>query len=243
MFFVLVLALAVVTAVGVSLVIEQMSPNPEKTAPATSSVAGIELQVSLNTSALSGYGLLGISITLFNTLPRTNMIATANNWTIQGFPVAVWYPREFVLPLEFDVVSGNYSLSELQAMAGNSTQGSGVAYVCMEGNTVEHVNFLPRSELANLTGTGFFGPGPNGTGMNYALGSFALSSNFTINGYWDYPLTEAEGEDLMTHYAIGSTFAYPEVGPYPAHYFVPEVYTLIVADEWGQVTVLHFRDG
>ncbi|HVP22588.1 MAG TPA: hypothetical protein VMS77_01595, partial [Conexivisphaerales archaeon] len=177
----LVLGMAVVAVVGISLLVEQMGLVP-KTASTTSSLDGIELEVSLNTSGLSGYGLLGISITLFNTLPRTNVIATASNWTIQGFPVAVWYPCYFVLPLQFYVVSGNYSLSELQGMEANSTQPSGIEYICAEGDTVEHVSFLPKSDLANVTGTGFFGPGPNGTGMNNPLGSFAMSSNFTING-------------------------------------------------------------
>ena len=238
----LVLGMAVVAVVGISLLVEQMGLVP-KTASTTSSLDGIELEVSLNTSGLSGYGLLGISITLFNTLPRTNVIATASNWTIQGFPVAVWYPCYFVLPLQFYVVSGNYSLSELQGMEANSTQPSGIEYICAEGDTVEHVSFLPKSDLANVTGTGFFGPGPNGTGMNNPLGSFAMSSNFTINGYWDYPVTQAEDEDMLTHYSFGTTFSYPEVGPYPEHFFVPGVYTIVVADEWGQAVVLHFTDG
>ncbi len=239
----MVLALAVIAVVGASLLVAQMSPRPEKAASTVSSLAGIELEVSVNTSALSYYGLLGISVSIFNTQSETNVLATANNWTIQGFPIAVWYPCDAALPLEFDVVSGNYSLSELQAMAGNSTQGSVVGYVCMEGYMVEHVSFLPSSDLANITGTGMMGSGPNGAGTGYPLGSFPVSSNFTVNGYWDYPLTSAEGEDLMTHYDIGSTFAYPEVGPYPAHFFVPGVYTLVVADEWGQLAVLHFMDG
>ncbi|MGH9920914.1 MAG: hypothetical protein ACRD6W_18855, partial [Nitrososphaerales archaeon] len=35
-------------------------------------------------------------------------------------------------------------------------------------------------------------------------------------------------------------FQYPEVGPFAQHGFIPGLYTLAVADEWGQAVVLHF---
>jgi hypothetical protein len=80
----------------------------------------------------------------------------------------------------------------------------------------------------------------NSSDSNQTFGSADLASNFTINGYWDYPLTAADSRDLQTPVTGGVQFQFPEVGPIAAYPFVPGVYTLAVVDEWGDSVVLHF---
>jgi hypothetical protein len=179
---------------------------------------------------------LNVTVSLSNTLAETNSLAAASNWTIQGFPIAVWGGCDFALPIEFAVLKGNYSSGEIQAMNNNSTGGQ-MGVICMEGASVKTIAFQPSSNEVNLTGTAFIANAI----PNQSLGSYRLESNFTVSGYWAYPLTANDSQDLMTPVnPEGVSFQYPEVSPVGSTPFAPGVYTLAVADEWGQTVILHF---
>jgi hypothetical protein len=202
---------------------------------------GLLLSAAINASSFEPGDSLQITVSLKNALSTVNTVEPSNQSVLRGFPIAVWGScidipvGSPVSPMDFIVVSGNYSPNSLKALAANAmSAGGGVG--CPEDSILRDITFLPNSDLANLTGEGVFGYN------DAALGSFALSSNFTINGYWEYPLTVNETSD--GYYSApggeGVAYAYSEVGPVAAHLFVPGVYTLAVEDDWGQLELLHF---
>jgi hypothetical protein len=209
---------------------------------------GLELRVKINSTALLPSQNLGINVSLINLLPTTNMISTPTSpvlpFRVIGFPIAMWGPCYSTEPIEFIVVKGNYSLSELEYLSQNTPSP---AIMCMEGGTLNQIFFYPNNDTANITGT-----------MCTATcrpiePTMDLSSNFTISGYWVYPLNQSETQDVFTpvtgttcsnstsSWSCGITFNYPEVGPIPQAKFSDGPYTLVVCDEWGQTVILHFE--
>jgi hypothetical protein len=197
-----------------------------------SSMEGVSLDVKVNATTLHPGQRLNITVSLYNNLVVSDYLHTADNWTVHGFPVSLWPGCLFSLPVDFTIIRGNLTLPQVEAM-GN---GTGAGYFCMEGSGIDHVIFRPQSSEVTLTGT-YCGPG---CFPNQVYGPYHLISNFTVNGYWGYPLTSNDSDYLYSPYDGGFTFRYPEVGPSAAYPFEPGMYTLAVADEWGQTVLIHF---
>ena len=193
--------------------------------------AGLELQASINATTISPGGKINLVAFVNNTLSRVNNVSAANVWMIRGLPVAVWSVCDFTLPVEFVLLLGNYSLDGLESIGTNET----LQYACAEGFTVSYVAFQPDSFGANLTAA------YSVSGGNHTMGPERLLANFTASGYWD-PINSTEASQFPSPLlnGPGSGFTFPETSPRPQHAFVSGVYTLAVADEWGQVVVLHF---
>ncbi len=201
----------------------------------TSISNGVELRSTLNATAITTGERLLISISLFNPLSTINNVnASDDSWTVQGFPVAIWPSCTLSLPIEFTIINGNYSFEQLQAMNENYTHAT--PFACADSYSVQKIAFQPDSDQVNLTGI----VGVNGGTSDRQLGSYTLAANFTVSGYWWYPVTAADQGDLDTPVPGGSTFQYPEISPTGSTPFVPGVYTLIVGDEWGQVSLTQF---
>jgi len=232
------LFVAIVVVLVVSLGFNAAFFSQSRAGSGGSSEYGISLLVRLSATTISVGQNLSVTITLANTLPEENTVANTGsfNVSIVGFQVAVWPTCDFPLPVEFVVAKGNLSLSDLQRLLN-----SGAAYTPPQDDCgqwhVKSLTFQPDSDVAALNVTPF---GPVGPNMKPDSGPFTLSSNFTLYGYWDYPIPPSEAPDLYTPYGDGFGFMYPEVSPIPAHSFGPGVYTLAVDDEWGQVEILHF---
>jgi hypothetical protein len=174
-----------------------------------------ELDVKTNATALGAGGTLGIRISLNNTGSAELNVTAASDWQVQGFPAAIFPVCLGIEPVEFMIVKGNYSLSELQTASANTS----ISYGCMEGGYVHQMLFEPKSSVANLTGS-FCEADCSPT-----TSTESLVTNFTVSGYWTYPVMYD---------------AYPVGEPSPQHLFVPGTYTLVVTDEWGQSVVLYF---
>jgi hypothetical protein len=165
---------------------------------------------------------LNVSLSIVNTLAKVNTVKPSSNWLMHGVPVALWPPCYFGLPAQVAVLQGNYSAQSIQA-ATNVT----FSYICMEAVTVDHVIFQPNSDQVNLTGL------HDVTGASRSLGPFHMSLSFTTGGYWNL-------QNLSRELNI------PILGePYPSSQpayipFSPGEYTVAVADEWGQIALLHF---
>ena len=242
--FVPILLIAAVFGTYVSLVTLSTSPS----SPTVNSVAsGLELRVSLNSTNLRVGQSLNVTVSLLNELPTMNYVSIPSSaeqvlgdFRIQGFPIAVWGGCFFPEPIQFVIVKGNYSLAQLEKLSTNTSEPS---IVCMEGGSVRYLAFQANSDVANISGT-FCTAGCH----PYEMPSVRMSSNFTVNGYWSYPLNKSEAEDLYTPYHdcitpsgnCGITFNYPEVGPIAKTFFSTGLYTLVVADAWGQVKLLNF---
>jgi hypothetical protein len=184
---------------------------------------GVDLILALNATTLKVGQSLNASVSLFNAFPSTNSIRTSNDWDFQGIPVALWPPCYLNLPGEAVVLKGNYTAQDLQS-AANVT----FSYRCSQGVSVNLLTFQPSSSMANLTGVNI--PASDG---NFTLGPHHLSLSFATNGYWDLLNNSQELNEPI----IGQQS--PPTPPI-AIPFTPGVYTVAVADEWGQTAVLHF---
>ena len=228
------LAILVITSAGTGYLVGAMNQRTVTLTPSSSSVEGLELMASLNATRLSPDQELGISISLYNNLSSRFNLSASSNWKVLGFPVAIWSPCLMPEPVEFMIAKGNLSLGELQiASANSSTYGGG----CMEGGAVAHLVFQPSSNTAELEGTFCM------ANCSAFHGTVRLASNFTVDGYWAYPMNATEANDVYTPVDGGISFQYPEVGPVGAQGFVPGTYTFVAADEWGQTDVIHFSVG
>jgi len=190
------------------------------------SADGIQLATSINATSLTSGEGLRVTLSISNTLPTANNVSTSDDWAFQGVPVALWPVCYSSVPAQVAVLSGNYSADELPLVAGAKFQ-----YACMEGGTVERLIFQPHSDAANLTGESCFA-----SCINATLGTYALTLNFTTNGYWDVQYLANSGNVPI----IGEPPGPPSSQPYSLP-FVPGVYTVAVGDEWGQVDVLHLQ--
>lgn len=208
----------------------------------SSSAQGVVLDVRVNSTTLSPGQELGISVDLINNLTSANSITLASNINastyLTAFPIAMWAPCLSPELAYFMVVRGDYNLTQLLALSANSASPS---ILCMEGGTVESITFEPRSDVANLSGDFC-----TANCFPYGLNSTRLYSNFTINGYWAYPLNNSEAGDILTPPLNSTctpnclTFNYPEVGPKAQSLFGVGKYTLVVDDVFGQSVLLHF---
>jgi hypothetical protein len=202
------------------------------------STENLQLTSSVSSAEIEAGQTLDISVSLFNTLPTVNSVPTSNLTAFQGFPIALWPTCFGSPPVQSVVLSGNYSLDELRADA-NAT-GSSPSVTCAQyGMIINSLVFQPSSDRAILSGVFVTAVG---AGSNATRGPYSLTSNFTVDGYWSYPFTHSENQELLTPVdgGPGMGFVYPEVGPSAAHPFVAGTYTLVMEDEWGQVELLHF---
>ena len=206
-----------------------------------SSNSNLELSVSTNSTNLHAGQSLNITVSLFNPLSTMSNVSipTSNGIPVQGFPVNIWGACMFPEPIEFVIAKGNYSLTELEQLSINSSIPK---VVCMEWGTANYAAFQPGSDVANISGNFCTAEcHPN------LIQSIRLESNFTVNGYWGYPLNSSEAQDLFTPAngcapvgSCGIGFEYPEIGPIAQAPFSPGLYTMVVSDVWGQVELLHF---
>lgn len=192
----------------------------------TSSVSPVgdtQLSLVLNSTSLQVGQKLNVAISISNARPRVSVVRTASDWEFQGVPVALWPPCYFGIPAQVVVLQGDYGLQQLKAIADVPFN-----YVCMESVSVDHAIFQPMSDQVNLTGI------YDVTGANQTLGPFQLEKNFTTSGYWN--LQGLAGELNIPVIGDGAN---PNVPPNSTS-FSPGVYTVGVADEWGQDVLLHF---
>jgi hypothetical protein len=198
----------------------QSSAATSSTASSTAQL-GIQLNESINSSSIAEGQSLSVSISLTNALPTINDIPTSNDWSFHGVSGEVWGACIGEYPLEVAILSGNYTAQELPSVANTTFE-----YTCAGYIQVSQVTFQPRSDEANITGTG---PGP---GLNQTLGPFDLALNFTTSGYWDLKsLSKQTNPPLL---GPGTTLNLASIK------FVPGTYTVAVADEWGQTAIQHF---
>ena len=205
------------------------APNSAANGVSASTVAsdGLKLSTAINATELKAGQRLGVSISLFNTLPEVNSVNTSVNWPFNGVAVQLW-PYCYGVPARIAILQGNYSIQELPAVTNVTFQ-----FVCSGGPAyINSAVFQPMSDQVNLTGTYCAPPGPPVGCANGTDGPYFLSLNFTTSGYYDLGnLSQQVFEPVITQ---------PSRSPVPSISFTPGVYTVAVADEWGEAVVLHF---
>jgi hypothetical protein len=188
---------------------------------------GLSLQLSVNGTTISVGEKVAITATLFNTLNQSNEAYVSYNWPLHGLLMfsQSWPPCGYYSPIEMVVLKGNYSSDQLEAMGPGGTPG----LMCMENTAFMHFVFEPSSDSVYVTDS------YSVTGSVSTYGPVSASMTVATNGYWD----------------LNSSLSYPTsyagLGHFnflPAqHAFVPGVYTVVIADEWGQLAVVHVTVG
>jgi len=221
--------LIVVGAIGLAWTMKSgpgLGSEPSSTPAATvTSTDGLQLEATVNASQLEQGQALQISLSLTNTRPTVETVSTANQWPFEGIPVALWPACYYVLPVQVAVLKGNFTEDQLRSVATYTSN-----YQCMEGGTIKEVLFQPTSDQVRIAGNICI------ANCNYeTLGPYRLEFNFTTTGYWDLQALSSE----LNPPILGALTP----GSLPSLPFAPGVYTIGVADEWGQAAVLHVTVG
>jgi hypothetical protein len=221
-----VIILIVVGGVAVTSTVQRGTrPGAETSSTPTaavSSVNGLRLTVSSNATELTVGQSLNVSLSIVNTLTKVNTVKPSDDWLMHGVPVALWPACYFGLPAQVAVLQGNYSAQSIQAATNVAFN-----YICMEAVKVDHVIFQPNSDQVSLTGL------YSVSGANQSLGPFHMSLSFTTGGYWNLQNLSAE----LNIPILGEQYPPRQPAYIP---FSPGEYTVAVADEWGQIVLLHF---
>ncbi len=197
---------------------------------ASTSEDGLSLTVGINASRIIQGETIRVSASIGNTLSATNDVPVANAYPFQGVMMAMspgcGGTGACLVPAMAVVLSGNFTLQEIEA-----SRTAGFNYSSWQV-TVDHVIFQPDSDQANITGFGI----PYGT--NITRGPYEITTNFTTAGSWNFTqmLEQAQPSIDLGIPLLGASPC--DCSP-PFAPFVPSVYTIAVADEWGAAVVLH----
>jgi hypothetical protein len=238
-------SIAGVTGVGTSSS-TQTSTQAKLTIGASSSTVdpknGLRLSTTINATEFTTGQKLNISTSILNTRASANSFfpqrsfeysapGEEGNWTFYGVPIAAWpecssqFPFGWTMPIEVVVLKGNYSAQELTSIA-NTTFSLSCGDIA---GIIPDYTFQPTSDMVNVTVLA-------GGGAGYrTVGLFPLASSFVVRGYWNASALASNGPSVCEP-AVQDVCTAPPDSP-----FTPGVYTVGVADEWGQFNLLHFR--
>ncbi len=150
------------------------------------------------------------------------------------FRYTLWGTCYLFPPVDFMIMKGNYSLVELETLSAETPP---MSLGCPTGGMINSILFQPRSNVADLNEEFC-----TADCFPIVLRSVELETNFTVNGYWGYPMNASETQDIYTPVGCcGVSFQYPEVTPINQTSFTAGRYTLVVCDEWGQSLVLYLK--
>jgi hypothetical protein len=181
--------------------------------------AGIILVASVNHTRLITGEKVAITAILFNTSDQKNNISVSYNFPFYG--LGMWnenWPACWGSPFELIVLKGNFSSAALRAMGPGGVPG----VTCYGGKGFTHFVFDPDGEYLNQYA---------GTDLLSYSGPVTASVTVTTNGYWDNGSRPTYPSSYCTTSGCGFLAA--------AHSFMLGVYTVAVADEWGQIDVVH----
>jgi hypothetical protein len=218
--------LVVVVALVIGLALELNSSVPRQGSASTVGSNGLRLSASIDATEIKVGQTLQVNVSLFNTLSEVNTVATSDDWSFQGVPVALWPPCFYsnsTTPVQAVVLMGNYTLADISTVANVH-----FPLTCMEDWNIDHATFQPESSQANVTGI------YNVNKSNDTLGPFQLSTSFTTTGYWNLLSNSRQ----LNPPILGADQDPPL--PPTVTAFVPGTYTVAVADEWRQAVILHF---
>jgi len=215
---ILVASMAAVMATQTSVTPGTTSSQRTSESSSVSTTAENGLRLSLGASLSSVYSGGSITVTLsdFNTLDVTNSPTMMPLPTIGGVTLSMGPCSQ--LPLGFGVAGGYYGLGNVSQASLLNLYNPGALYGCPALFPVGYFAFSPLSDNVTLYSPQPSGPGNATVPTRMWTAPDSFDQNFS--GYWTgqgFPL----GSDTF-------------------HSFEPGVYTLIGADAYGQLTVVHF---
>ncbi|MGC8661731.1 MAG: hypothetical protein ACP5TZ_04425 [Nitrososphaeria archaeon] len=173
---------------------------------------GLELMLSTSPSTIKQGDKIIVNISLVNTLHSYNLVHSSSYWP--NFIVSLGSCDNLPYPLGIAILRGYYTLSNISG-AENPLIIFRPSICPMFILYINAYYFYP------------FGFAPTTPGLingTYQIGSYMISKQFAFSGYYTYNVSNANP---------GSTFVFNE--------FNPGIYTVIGADEWGGIVILHFQ--
>ncbi|MDG6988535.1 MAG: hypothetical protein JRN21_04330 [Nitrososphaerota archaeon] len=190
---------------------------PSSGASAYSPALGLSLNLTL-TAAPGG----GVEVTAFdfNLRGQENTVQPASLWKIATRNFGSPGGCGSLLPAGFAVYAGDYGPSDLPRQSALRISGYSELF-CPYFLPVSQYVFEAQSDVALAV---------DGAG-NYAGG---MSSTLVASGYW------SGGNPYTLGGPCPPAALYPACPPLVFSQFPPGMYTVVAADEWGQIAVLHF---
>ncbi|MDG6906882.1 MAG: hypothetical protein JRN20_13965 [Nitrososphaerota archaeon] len=176
-----------------------------------SSTNGLRLDLSVAPSNGS-VGTWVISVDEFNTLNSVNNVSIANNWLYpESYELNPYNPCGLLGTVGVGIFQGYYGMNNYTEARALALYNTSLVYMCVTTVSVPnaHYSIRPDSNIATVLYPGSIFSNTNTT----------LSLSFSANGYW----TGGDGSQA------------------PAMFdkFVPGIYTVLAADEWGKVVLVH----
>ena len=209
---------------------------PTPSVSSLDSAIGLRLNLSL---ASDPNGAIVVAVNDFNTLDHVNNITASNRWPMNQGGSAFWISGGsfYAPPLAYAILQGDYSLN-------NFTTGAPLSLEAERYGTTPYVAptpyyaFNPYSDVATA-----YEPGD--IDLPGAYYNVTVGSGGTVSGYWTGSGSQSGVGSIIGGACPGQASTIPIVQassgcPLVLNQFLPGVYTVVAADEWGQVVLLHF---
>lgn len=191
-------------------------PTSSSTTNSTSSIQGANgLRLDLSVAPSNGsIGTWVISADEYNALNSVNNVTIANNWSYpESYELNPYGPCGLVGSVGLGIFQGYYGMNNYTRASALALYNTTLVFLCTTTASVPNAYYSirPESTLATVVY-------PNSMFSNM---NTSLSLSFGTNGYW------TGGEALGSQ--ASATF----------HKFVQGIYTVMAADEWGKVVLVH----
>jgi hypothetical protein len=214
---------------------------PTPSASALGSTIGLRLDLSL---ASNSNGSIGVVVDEFNILDHLNNITADTRWPVNQF---LW-TRDVCgpptgVPMGYAILQGDYSQTNFTTGTPLYIEAEPSSLLCPYEAPTPYYAFKPLSDVA---ATYEWGNIPGLAGVY----NVTASSEGAWSGYWagsasQYGLGSVNGNACPGQASTVPVQVASSGCPLVFNQFSPGEYTVVAADEWGQVALLHFtvQDG
>lgn len=180
---------------------------------------GMEIMLSINSSDMVQGGSITVNVSLINTLHTINLVSAEHYWAIGGVSLGACNNMDY--PMGIAVFNGYYTSANISD-AGNPLTVFRPSICPMFILYIKAYQFYPYGSAASVKGPSLI----NGT---YYANSYIISREFTLSGYYAQQQEPANGSIMINDFQ----FIFNQ--------FSPGTYTVVGADEWGGLAILHFH--
>gem|GEM_PF-4985116 len=186
----------------------------------TDSIDGLRLVLTMDATAIPLYGTLSVRVQEQSTSPQPVNVTAADDWRLIVLPSSGCGGADI---MGIALFAGNYTKEDLSRSSQLSGRGEYPCLLLYGLPNVYSYDFQPQSASA----TEAYGCETNSTGN----GAGSSPCGCEMEACPPYLMTERA--QTQANFSVDA-----ENGDY--HYLSPGVYTLVGADEWGAVAILHF---
>jgi len=216
----IVIAISIITILFIFYMNNGSNPVQYSYSPITSnngivnSSSGLSLSLSATVAPSGSPNVVAISVSVNNTLDTYNNIAMSNAWKYPSQSLNPFDPCGAPGPIGFAIFSGYYDLSNYTKAQALDLYNMNATYMCttMTFASDSYYSFMPHSDIAFIVPPG---TQPGQVGDSYT----AISISFNAIGFWS---NTSEMSATFRSFPTGS-------------------YTVLGADEWGNVVLVHLQ--